>query len=85
MYNQKLCVFVRLSILVNGGWGEWGAWDECPVSCGGADQERRRLCNNPPPQFDGDHCTVDGSSDKETQRCNENPCPGEKFDKHCHS
>jgi len=60
---------------INGGWGEWSDWVECPVSCGGADQERTRVCDNPAPQFGGDDCTVDGSSDSETQRCNENPCP----------
>jgi len=60
---------------IPGGWGEWSDWDECAVSCGGADQGRTRVCDNPPPQFGGDDCTVDGSTDSETQRCNENPCP----------
>ena len=68
----------RLSFLVNGGWGEWSEWDECPVSCGGADQGRTRVCDNPAPQFGGDDCTIDGSSDSEIQRCNENPCPSNK-------
>ena len=62
-------------LIVHGGWGEWSEWEECPVSCGGADQGRTRVCDNPTPQFGGDDCTVDGSTDSETQRCNENPCP----------
>jgi len=60
---------------INGGWGDWTEWDECPVTCGGADQGRTRVCDNPAPQFGGDDCTVDGSLDSGTQRCNENPCP----------
>ena len=62
-------------LLVHGVWGEWSAWDDCPVSCGGADQGRTRACDNPAPQFGGDDCTVDGSTNSETQRCNEDPCP----------
>merc|ERR1712080_112258 len=60
---------------VNGGWGEWSEWDECPVSCGGADQGRTRVCDNPAPQYGGEDCTVFDPSASETQRCNENPCP----------
>merc|ERR1712140_72645 len=60
---------------VNGGWGDWSDWDDCPVPCGGADQSRTRVCDNPAPQFGGVDCTVDGSTDAQTQRCNENPCP----------
>merc|ERR1712154_604299 len=60
---------------IHGGWGDWTEWEECPVSCGGADQGRTRACDSPSPEFGGDDCTVDGSSASETQRCNENPCP----------
>merc|ERR1739845_269657 len=60
---------------VNGGWGDWTEWDECPVSCGGGDHGRTRSCDNPAPQFGGDDCTIDGSSASESQRCNENLCP----------
>jgi len=60
---------------INGGWGEWNSWPDCPVSCGGGTQGRSRVCDNPEPQFGGDDCTIDGSSDLETQACNENPCP----------
>ena len=60
---------------VNGGWGEWSSWPECPVSCGGGTQGRTRVCDNPVPEFGGEDCTVDGSTDMETQACNEIPCP----------
>merc|ERR1712076_250647 len=60
---------------VNGGWGEFGAWDECPVSCGGAEHSRVRTCDSPAPAHGGNDCTVDGSSNTEVERCNENPCP----------
>merc|ERR1712025_824320 len=60
--------------VVNGGWGEWSEWDECPVTCEGGDQGRTRVCDNPAPAFGGTDCNVDGSSASETRRCNENPC-----------
>ena len=61
---------------MNGGWGEWGEWTNCPVTCDGADQGRTRPCDNPAPAHGGDDCTVDGSIGTESQRCNEDPCPG---------
>ena len=61
---------------VNGGWAEWEDWKDCPVTCGGSNQSRIRLCDNPEPAFGGKHCTDDGSIDSESQRCNENACPG---------
>lgn len=36
---------------------------------------RMRLCNNPPPAFDGPRCE---GSDTQTQVCKEKSCPGEK-------
>ena len=63
--------------LVDGGWGEFGDWEECPVTCGGGDHSRMRTCDNPVPQYGGKECTDDGSSDTESERCNEDPCPSE--------
>ena len=63
-------------IPVNGGWGDFGEWKECPVSCGGSEHSRYRACDNPPPKHNGNACTVDGSTNIETKACNVNPCPG---------
>ena len=64
-------------ILVNGGWGEWTEWGECSATCGSAYHGRTRACDNPAKQYGGDDCSAYGSSDSETQRCNEDPCPRE--------
>ena len=69
--------FIKIS--VNGGWGGFGDWEECPVSCGGAEHSRYRECSNPAPAHGGHDCTVDGSTNVETVACNETPCPGRIF------
>ena len=61
---------------VHGAWGDWSEWSVCNSDCGGGNQRRTRVCDSPAPEFGGDECTVDGSSDSEMQSCNENPCPG---------
>ena len=61
---------------VNGGWGDFGEWEQCPVTCGGAYRSRHRECNNPAPGPGGDDCSDDGSTNVESERCNENLCPG---------
>ena len=63
------------SVSVGGGWGKWKDWEPFPVSCGGSNHSRNRLCDSPAPEYGGDNCTVDGSKATEIQRCNENPCP----------
>ncbi|XP_062570988.1 hemicentin-1-like isoform X1 [Saccostrea cucullata] len=50
--NEGLCP-------VAGGWSGWGSWGECSVSCGEGVHERRRLCDNPPPRYGGQHCHGD--------------------------
>ena len=65
-----------LFITVNGVWGEFAEWNDCPVSCGGGERSRVRTCDSPAPAHGGNDCTVDGSSNTEVERCNENPCPG---------
>ncbi|XP_040895666.1 hemicentin-1 [Toxotes jaculatrix] len=57
---------------VAGNWGSWLPWSPCSETCGKGMQSRIRLCNNPPPAFDGPQC--DGS-DTQTQVCKERPCP----------
>lgn len=68
------CLFV-LVILVAGNWGSWLPWSPCSETCGQGIQSRLRLCNNPPPAFDGPQCE---GSDTQTQVCKERPCPGKK-------
>ncbi|KAH0618308.1 hypothetical protein JD844_017379 [Phrynosoma platyrhinos] len=57
---------------VNGAWGSWLPWGPCSKTCGKGTHTRLRLCNNPPPSFDGSHC--DGS-DMQMQVCSEKDCP----------
>ncbi|XP_063057327.1 hemicentin-1 isoform X2 [Engraulis encrasicolus] len=57
---------------VAGNWGAWLPWGPCSETCGKGTQTRVRLCNNPPPAFDGPPC--DGP-DTQTQLCKERPCP----------
>ena len=59
--------------LVDGGFGEWGDWEECPVSCGAGVKSRTRACNNPVPSNGGDDCSGER---KQTQPCNVMACPG---------
>ncbi|XP_078498867.1 hemicentin-1 [Lissotriton helveticus] len=57
---------------VNGAWSTWMPWGSCSETCGKGTQTRLRLCNNPPPSFDGSHC--DGP-DTQIQVCNQRHCP----------
>ena len=79
MFYQIPNIFSFVKTLVNGGWGGFGDWEECPVSCGGAEHSRYRECSNPAPAHGGHDCTVDGSANVETEACNETPCPGRIF------
>ncbi|XP_067846589.1 hemicentin-1 isoform X2 [Heptranchias perlo] len=58
---------------VDGNWGPWLAWNDCSASCGGGEQRRLRLCNNPLPSSGGRSCPGDGS---QVSRCKVQPCPG---------
>ncbi|MEQ2292216.1 Hemicentin-1, partial [Ameca splendens] len=57
---------------VAGNWGSWLSWSPCSETCGKGIQSRIRLCNNPPPAFDGPQCE---GTDTQSQVCKEIPCP----------
>ncbi|XP_034438633.1 hemicentin-1 isoform X1 [Hippoglossus hippoglossus] len=57
---------------VAGNWGSWLPWSPCSETCGKGMQSRIRLCNNPPPAFDGPQCE---GTDTQTQVCKERLCP----------
>lgn len=41
---------------IDGGWGLWTKWTKCSVKCGIGSTLRKRVCNNPAPQFGGQMC-----------------------------
>ena len=59
------------NLLLDGNWGVWSSWSTCSVSCGGGNQSRNRLCNNPAPSNGGLPCS--GSS-SESGACNTQTC-----------
>lgn len=62
-------------LLVAGNWGSWLPWGPCSETCGRGMQSRIRLCNNPPPQFDGSQCE---GTDTQSKMCLERLCPGKE-------
>lgn len=42
---------------IDGQFSEWGSFSKCSVSCGYGKKFRRRACDSPPPQNDGNDCT----------------------------
>ncbi|XP_076116652.1 uncharacterized protein LOC143084129 [Mytilus galloprovincialis] len=57
---------------VHGNWGGWGAWNRCPVTCGGGRQISNRACNDPSPLYGGSACS--GNS-KKFRSCATDECP----------
>ena len=53
-------------LLVNGNWGSWSKYFSCSVTCGEGTQTRRRLCDEPAPQYGGEECVGESA---ETQPC----------------
>lgn len=58
---------------VDGGWGQWGAWTNCSLPCGGGVMLRRRHCDNPSPQNGGRGCLGVVQQQKD---CNTHLCKG---------
>ena len=60
-----------ITFTVDGMWGNWAAWADCPVTCGGDTQSRSRQCDNPARALGGDDCEGDA---EETQVCGQGAC-----------
>ncbi|TKS88049.1 SCO-spondin Precursor [Collichthys lucidus] len=56
----------------DGGWGQWSNWTECTKSCGGGVRSRRRECDSPSPEGEGNYCEGLGT---EVIACNTDHCP----------
>lgn len=57
----------------DGGWSPWNKWTGCTKSCGGGVQSRRRYCDSPTPEGEGNYCEGLGT---EVISCNTDHCPG---------
>ncbi|KAJ8374864.1 hypothetical protein SKAU_G00054440 [Synaphobranchus kaupii] len=62
--QDQVCVLAACDR--NGGWSDWTGWTECTKSCGGGVRTRRRECDSPTPEGEGDYC--------EGQRTEITPC-----------
>ncbi|CAH3044521.1 unnamed protein product, partial [Porites evermanni] len=51
---------------INGMWGSWSSWSACSKTCGQGTRERKRLCDNPKPDFSGNKCL---GSDIQKENC----------------
>jgi len=61
---------------VDGGYGEWGEFSKCTVTCGGGVRHRTRECNNPKTVLPGKTCEEQGlGSNEEMETCNVESCP----------
>ena len=75
---QNSVVMYNLCISADGGFSNWGVFTPCSATCGGGMQSRSRVCNNPPPQYNGKDCV---GPVNETRACNTFYCPS-KFELH---
>ena len=63
-------------MIVDGGWSDWTAYDDCSVTCGDGSQTRSRECDSPEPSNGGSTCDGDSS---ETTACEEDACLGKSI------
>ncbi|CAG5895700.1 unnamed protein product [Menidia menidia] len=56
----------------DGGWSQWSNWTECTKSCGGGVRSRKRSCDSPSPEGEGNYCEGLGT---EVRGCNMEHCP----------
>lgn len=57
---------------VNGNWSTWSDWSLCSAGCGPGKEYRIRVCDNPPPAYNGLNCS---GPNEESRDCNLTPCP----------
>uniref|UniRef100_A0A3B3CX71 Uncharacterized protein n=1 Tax=Oryzias melastigma TaxID=30732 RepID=A0A3B3CX71_ORYME len=43
-------------LVCDGGWSQWSNWTECTKSCGWGIKSRRRECDSPTPEGEGNYC-----------------------------
>ena len=64
---------INLFYVVDGMWGSWTSWTACSVTCGYGSRERKRVCDNPKPAYNGKSCVGIGY---QKRRCHAYyPCP----------
>lgn len=59
---------------IHGGWGAWGDYGACSLTCGLGKRVRKRPCDNPKPQYGGRVCNATEETDFKycrEQRCRE--------------
>jgi len=54
------------AVPVDGGFSDFGPWEDCSVTCGTGTQSRSRTCDNPAPSEGGNDCVGDAT---QTQEC----------------
>jgi hypothetical protein len=76
LQNHVLCISTLWSSsLVHGGWGDWGTWSGCSVTCGIGASRRIRKCDNPRPKYGGTPCNP--AQGVESRSCDTyKDCPG---------
>lgn len=72
--NSTSHTFVPIFTTVDGSWGSWAPWSACSATCGYGSRERKRVCDNPKPAYNGKSCIGIGH---QKSRCHAYyPCPG---------
>ena len=59
---------------MHGNYSLWSDYSSCSVTCGLGTKTRKRICNNPIPDYGGRNCSKLGQS-TQTVDCNTRPCP----------